>query len=68
MCVTRPVKQSIIEDYITGNFEEDEEFDEETEYYKYKEKIRSVLPYQWGVWVTSYAFYNLFQFSMVQIK
>ena len=61
MCVTRPVKQSIIEDYITGSFEEDEEFDEETEYYKYKEKIRSVLPYQWGVWVTSYAFYNLFQ-------
>lgn len=52
MCVTKPVKQNIIEDYKTGEFDEEEEFDEEKEYYKYKEKRKSVLPYQWGVWVT----------------
>lgn len=59
MCVQKPVKDEIIEDYATGlnsyagnNPQED--------YDKYIEKRNSILPYQWGVWVTAYAFRHLF--------
>lgn len=61
MCVQKPVKETLLEDYITGLFTVKEDFDEETEYYKYKDKLNSILPYQVGVWVTSYAFRNLFE-------
>lgn len=61
MCVQRPVKQIIEEDYITGDFSIRQEEDEEALYQKYVESPRSVLPYQWGVWVTSYAFARLFR-------
>ena len=32
-------------------------------YQKYIDNNNSVLPYQWGVWVTSYGMYNLFQLA-----
>ena len=61
MCVQKPVKDKLIEDYETGEFLIDEEQDPEEQYNKYVNRRNSVLPYQWGIWVTSYAFYNLFQ-------
>lgn len=61
MTVQKPVKETLLEDYITGLFSVKEDFDEEAEYYKYKDKLNSILPYQVGVWVTSYGFRNLFE-------
>lgn len=61
MCVQRPVKLMIEEDYMTGSYSVDETQDEEEVYNKYVKNPNSVLPYQWGVWVTSYAFRNLFR-------
>lgn len=61
MCVQKPVKQLIEEDYQSGDYSVNEEQDPEELYQKYTERYTSVLPYQWGVWVTSYAFRNLFR-------
>ena len=61
MTVQKPVKENLVEDYETGLYDIEEGFDELEEYDKYKEKFNTVLPYQWGVWVTSYAFRNLFE-------
>lgn len=60
MCVQKPVKLLIEEDYQTGNYSIDKKQDEEKLYKIYTEKYTSVLPYFWGVWVTSFAFVNLF--------
>lgn len=60
MCVQRPISETIEEDYTTGEFTVSEDFDAETEYNKYIKNFKKVLPYQWGIWVTSYAFQNLF--------
>ena len=60
MCVQRPVKLIIEENYQTGDYDVAENQDERELYQKYVESYNSVLPYQWGVWVTSYAFANLF--------
>lgn len=59
MCVQRPIRQIIEELYESGLYEKKEE-DEKELYDKYVKNINSVLPYQWGVWVTSIAFRNLF--------
>ena len=63
MCVQKPCKEDLVEDYVTGKYPKDEDFDSkyEEKYQKYYENRSSVLSYAWGVWVTSYAFYNLFQ-------
>ena len=61
MCVQKPVKLIIEEDYNTGDYAIADEQNEEEIYKKYCENYRSVLPYQWGVWVTSIAFRNLFE-------
>lgn len=90
MCVQRPVKLIIEENYQTGDYSIDSKnirfktgkdklkpvgfikkrhtgykrrrFNAETELYKkYVNSYNSVLPYQWGVWVTSLAFANLFE-------
>lgn len=61
MCVQKPVKEMIEEDYQTGDYSIDEESDPKELYEKYVNRHNSVLPYQWGVWVTSYAFVNLFR-------
>ncbi len=60
MCVQKPISEMIEEDYLTGEYSISEDFDAETEYNKYVRNYRKILPYQWGIWVTSYAFQNLF--------
>ena len=60
MCVQKPVKLLIEEDYQSGDYSVNEEQDPEELYQKYCDRYTSVLPYFWGVWVTSYAFRNLF--------
>lgn len=60
MCCQRPVKLVIEENYENGDYSYQENQNKEELYNKYRESYRSVLPYQWGVWVTSYAFKNLF--------
>ena len=61
MCVQKPISEEIEEDYHTGEYNIAEDFDPEYEYNKYVKNYRKVLPYQWGIWVTSYAFENLFK-------
>lgn len=61
MCVQRCIKLIIEELYQSGDYQIAEDQDEETLYEAYKNNRKSVLPYQWGVWVTSYAFRNLFR-------
>lgn len=61
MCVQKPIKETIEEDYITGEYDIPDDSDPMEIYEKYKNKWTSILPYQWGVWVTSYAFRNLFR-------
>ena len=59
MTVQKPVKELIEEDYQTGEYEANKDTPKEELYEKYKKKWTSILPYQWGVWVTSYSFLNL---------
>ena len=61
--VQKPLQPDIIEDYEASDFYVDSStLDSQKEKYdKYIKSRNHVLPYQWGVWVTSYAFYNLFQ-------
>ena len=61
MCVQHPIREDIIEHYETGQYTIDHDKDMQDEYRKYVNRITSILPYQWGVWVTAYAMYNLFQ-------
>ena len=61
MCVQKPISEEIEEDYQTGEYNIADDFDPEYEYNKYVKNYRKVLPYQWGIWVTSYAFENLFK-------
>lgn len=63
MCVQRPVKVQIEENYESGDYDIAEDQDEEALYEQYKKNRNSILPYQWGVWVTSYAMRELFRFG-----
>ena len=60
MICQHPCRLLIEEDYTTGEYKTNKEKSLEELYEKYKKKFTSILPYQWGVWVTSYAFENLF--------
>ena len=60
MICQHPCRLLIEEDYQTGDFSTNKEESLEELYEKYTKKFTSILPYQWGVWVTSYAFENLF--------
>lgn len=60
MCVQKPVKLLIEEDYQSGDYSVSEDQDPKQLYEQYVNRYTSVLPYMWGVWVTSYAFRNLF--------
>lgn len=60
MMVQKPCKEDISENYLTGEYEVASGNYEEL-YTKYLKNRNSILNYAWGVWVTSYAFYNLFQ-------
>lgn len=61
--VQKPVKDDIQEDYQTGEnyIEQITDEDREQKYQKYVNSYNSVLPYFIGVWVTAYAFRNLFE-------
>ena len=61
MCVQKPVKLVIEENYTTGEYDVRDDQDPKELYESYVNNIHSVLPYQWGVWVTSAAFKNLFE-------
>ena len=60
MLCQKPCKLLIEEDYQTGDYALNKEMTLDKMYEKYVNKHTSILPYQWGVWVTSYAFKNLF--------
>lgn len=60
MTVQRPIPANIMEDYDTGEYI-DKKVNEIAEYEKYSNKKGNVLNYQIGVWVTAYAFRNLFR-------
>ena len=60
MCVQKPCKEDIKENYDTGEYEISSGNYEEL-YAKFLKNRNSILNYAWGVWCTSYAFYNLFQ-------
>lgn len=60
MHVQRSIRDEISENYVTGEYIKNE-IDPEFEYQKYLLNHNSILPYQIGVWVTAYAFYDLFQ-------
>lgn len=61
MCVQKAIQDDITEDYDTGEYST--KHVNKKEYYndKYIQNKRKILPYQWGVWVTSIAFNNLFK-------
>lgn len=60
LMVQRLDKIMWLEDYETGDYYEDETLTPEQVFIKNTKKRSTVLPYQWGVWVTSYAMSNLF--------
>lgn len=61
MCVQKPCKDNIEEEYMTGDYIEVELSEDERrlKYEKYINNNNSVLPYFYGVWCTSFAFRNL---------
>lgn len=59
MCCQKCVKELIEEDYQTGEYKVKKDKEPSEIYEEYLKKYTSILPYSWGVWVTSYAFYNL---------
>ena len=59
MCCQKPCKEEITEDYRTGEYKIASGNYEDL-YEKYLNNHNSILNYAWGVWVTSYAFRNLF--------
>lgn len=68
MTVQKAIQENIVEDFETGVYSisnldprTGEETTREKEYDKYLKNHNKVLPYQWGIWITAYAFYNLFQ-------
>ena len=55
------IKETINENYKTGEFKADDTIDARAEYEKYLNNKNNILPYFWGCWVTSYAMKNLFE-------
>lgn len=61
MCCQHPVKPDIVEHYSTGEYETLTSQNMLEEYEKFCNRLTTILPYQWGIWVTAYAMYNLHQ-------
>ena len=60
MLCMHPCRLNIDENYQTGEYTTNRDIELSELYEKYKKKFTSILPYQFGVYVTSYAFKNLF--------
>lgn len=63
MTAQKSLREDIIEDYITGEFDIKKPDNEDELYNDYLEKLSSILPYQWGCGITSAAFYNVHQLA-----
>lgn len=63
MTAQKSIREDIIEDYLTGEFIKKDPENEQKLYDDYISKLSSILPYQWGCWVTSAAFYNVHQLA-----
>ncbi|MBO5853307.1 MAG: hypothetical protein J6Q61_01060 [Bacteroidales bacterium] len=61
MTVQKSIMADIVENYETGEYKEIEKADQEAAYQEYLSKVTTILPYQWGVWVTSIGFYRVHQ-------
>ena len=60
MTVQRPIRDDVQENYDTGEYETISAATED-DYDKFCNRFTSILPYQWGTWITAYAFRNLFE-------
>lgn len=63
LCVQRPVRELIEEIYEgqkQGLYQVSEQ-DFQTEYEAHVNRLSSILPYQWGVWITENSMYRLFR-------
>ena len=60
LTVQHSIRDNILEDYATGEYDK-ETVDMSEEYEKYIKRQSSILLYSWGVFITSYAFRNLFE-------
>lgn len=71
MCVQKSLRENLVENYVTGEYEVEEPIDMKTgepitpemQYQKYIDNNNSVLCYQWGIYVTSFAMKNLFDLA-----
>ena len=61
LCCMHAVREEVKQDYKTGLYEKEPGQDLQEQYAKYLKRYTSILPYQWGVWVTNAAMYNLFR-------
>lgn len=59
LCCMKAIRDNIIENYETGEYEEQPLDDPRAEYEKFCEKRSTILKYDIGVFVTSIAFYNV---------
>jgi len=67
MTVQKPVKVDIKENYVTDDprdvYKESEDFNEAEEYEKHIKRYSSILPYEWGCWITAMAMHDIFELS-----
>lgn len=70
MCVQKCLKENMVENFVTGEYEvepykdkDGNEITPEEAYQKYVDNNNSVLLYQWGIYITSFAMKNLFELS-----
>ena len=68
MSAQRPVKMKVIEDYETGEYHIDYDFNADEEYEKWRTGRSAFLPYCIGVWVTAYAMRDLFRLGSCVAK
>lgn len=59
MTVQKCIKDNLVENFTNGEYEIEDKDPKEL-YEKYLKNQNSIYPYQWGCYVTSYAFRNLF--------
>lgn len=63
MCCQKSIRDEIIENYDTGDFDIEPLADPEESYKVYTEKISSILPFQWGCWVCAAALANVHEMA-----